>query len=223
MTQASIDMLFGNGGSGPRYMEATIAYGKINLSNASLSVASFRVQGPFKRESAVNTGKRRPGFDQYVHATAHPQIGGGFSTNRVQHEPGTILLFQISRTRNRVRISDGAIFLRLREGAAFLAVSAKLPTGRESLLGDQYIIFQGNADLLSVEELKTSGLEIARQYERNFMSREEIEENFQINIVSPESTPRPSLQRVVSDGKVVVREMAQEPVRRIGRLRRSSV
>jgi len=221
MANMPLSALF-DANTGPVKLEATITYGKVNLATASASVAAFRVQAPFKRESAINTGTRSPGHGQYTAATSFQKIGGGFATERVRHDVGTILLYQMSRTRNKVRMSDGALFLRLRPGAAFLAINAKLPVGPESLIGDEFMIFQGNADILTVEELRTSGIEVARNYERTYMSDEEIAENFEVHVVTPESTPRPALQRVVAQGKVIIKEVAQEPIRRVGRLRRNT-
>lgn len=217
----SLDSLSGPGDARSRLLESTIAFGKINLSNASMSVAAWRISAPFKRDSAVNTGKKQVGTQIWTDCTSHPNIGGRFGSDRVRHPVGTILAFQTTRTRNKVRISDGTIFLRLREGAAFIALQVKLPTGPESLLGDRFIVFQGYADVLSLEELKVCGIEIARNYQSAYMDPEEVEENLEVVTVTPESVPRPELRTVVSGGKVKAIAIAQEPVRRIGRLRRA--
>lgn len=197
-----------------------VAFGKVNLSQASFTLASFRVTPPFDRDSAANTGRVDVKATQYSEATLHPSVGGGFTSKVVSHDEGTVILLQSSRTRNRVRVADGAIFLRLRSTAPKIMVRSILPTGPESILGDRFIAFIGNADVLTLEELKALGYEIPNKWANGFMQDDEIAELFMTEVLAKETAARPTFVRIATSTGVEVRAIQPERARRL-RIRRS--
>ncbi len=201
-------------------MNVKLTAGKINLSRSSQTLTSFKVTEPFSKVFASSSGKTGPGKKSYAKSTAHPELGGGFTTADVLHPEGTIVLLQAMRTRNGAGYASAGLFLRLRSHAAMLAIKSVLPTGPESLLGDQILAFSGCADLISVEELRTLGIEVPRSYVNNYMEQEEVDELFSIQVIRAESQPAPSMVRIATSKGVVTKAVASEPVRRI-RVRRS--
>lgn len=197
----------------------SVAFGKVNLKRASGTLASWKLEAPFKRTTAVGTGKSDAGGKTYSQATPHPTIGGGFTTAQVRHPEGTIIMLQASRTRNGMRVADACFCLRLRENAAFRLVKVKIPHDRESLLGDTFVAFTGNADLLTLADLKALGIDIPKQWVSNFFAPDEVEELFEHEVIRLETTPPPSYVRVTTTEGTEVKAMAAERIRRV-RVRR---
>lgn len=198
----------------------TVSFGKVNLATALHTLASFRVTPPFVRDSAANTGRVDVQGTQYAAATRHPEVGGGFTTKSVAHDEGTVILLQASRTRNRMRTADAGLFLRLRSSAPKIMVRTVLPTGPESVLGDRFISFIGNADILTLEELKALGFEIPRGWVSAYMQEDEIGELFLFEELAKQTAPRPTFVRIVTANGVEVRAIQPERARRL-RIRRN--
>lgn len=203
--------------SAPR-ISVTLAYGKVNFSDAAMSIGSFKVTSPFVRASAMNSGiptnSSRPIFNQ---AIAGFQQGGGFTKKDVSFEVGTILMFQYKRTRRGLRANDSAIILRLRPDAAMLAINVSLPTGDGGLLGDTYNVFIGNADRLTADEARAYGIAVPPGYDKTFMDEDFVDDAYKIVEVAPARTPKPTFEKVDVGGVEVVREVRKAPVRRIRR------
>lgn len=197
-----------------------VSYGKINLTRSCGTLASFKVVAPFVRTSAANSGKSDPGKRQYVNATAHRDIGGGFTSADVIHEESTVIMVQGSRTRGGMRVADACLFLRLRTNAAFIVIKFKLPTGPESIMGDNHIAFSGCADFMNIEQLRALGIEVSNSFSKNYMAPEEVAELFETQVIRAETSPGPNFVRVATSQGVELKAMAAEPIRRI-RLRRT--
>ncbi len=196
-----------------------LTFGRLNLSNALYSLASLRVVPPFARDSAANAGRVDLKATQYAAGTIHPEIGGGFTTKTVEHEEGTVILLQASRTRNRVRVADGGLFLRIRKSAPRLMIRSTLPTGPEGVLGSNLIAFAGNADVLTREELRALGYEIPRGWVSGYMQEDEINELFTVDELVRGTAPRPTFMRVATSSGVSVLAVQAERPRRL-RIRR---
>lgn len=190
----------------------TTAYGSINLSNKSMSVASFKVSPPFQRVTASTSGRVRQRSSQPATSGGH---GGGFSQTISEFEEGTVILYQASKSRRGSLVSQGSIFLRLRKSAPLLQVIAKLPTGPEGVLGDSFTVFTGHADLLNADELRVLGIEVARKYRAAFMVEAEVGENFAIRELAQGTAPKPVLIAVATSTGVEIKATAAEPNRRI--------
>lgn len=196
-----------------------VSYGKVNLKGASMGLASLRIQPPFAKDSAANTGRLDVKSTQFTDATLNPQIGGGFTSKVVAHDEGTVIMLQAHRTRNKMRIADGCIFIRLRADAPKLMIRSILPTGTESILGDRHIAFVGSGDILSLEELKAISIEVPRSWVSGYMQQDEIDELFVVEELNKGSGPRPTFVRIATSKGVEVRAVQAEPVRRM-RIRR---
>lgn len=194
-----------------------VAYGKVNLKDAGGTLGCFRIEPPFQRMPAAQVG-RRHGNPSSQPASIYPAAGGGFTTSNVGFDDGTVIMIQASRTRARMRYADGVIFLRLREQAAYIIVKNLLPTGRDSLLGDQFVAFAGCADVIGVDELKSMNFEVPRML-NGYLEQDEIDLLFRVETIREAITPAPSLVRVATSRGVELKAMATEPVRRL-RLRK---
>lgn len=195
-------------------MIVQLGYGKANFATVRATYAAMRVVAPFVRASAATTGRRVGSFTKVL-AGSIDDFGAILQCS-VEHDPGTVILLQVSRTRNNVPISEGALFLRLRSGAAHYRIEGKVPTPAQNRCGDRVMIFSGNADFMTPEELEQEcGIQVNRGYISRFMSAEELEESFNIVQVSPEISPRSVVQTVMGEQGEVKTSMGSMPVRRL--------
>lgn len=195
-----------------------IGFGKANYSNVLMTVAALKVEAPFKRTSAMNSGVQVSGTKGWTPAGLH-EMNGGFTRIRVAHENGCVILLQASWMRGGSPIRDGSLFIRLRQGAPHYLVNSRVPTANGNSIGDQVLGFDGMGDILTPDEIRIAGLDVPRWYTGRYMDPEELEECFRIQLVAPETVPRPSLQAIATPEGVQVREVPNLPQRRI-RLRR---
>lgn len=196
-----------------------ISYGKVNVPGATLSVAAFELKAPFVRVLATQAG-RRSGRPHHAEVSPFHSEFGGFSTDpNVAFDEGTILMFLMRATRNGISIADGAVFIRLRQNAAVLNIKAILPAHKFNLLGVRHIVYTGKGDILDVDEVRAFGIQVPDFFAENNTDIEQINELFDIDELSPETAPAPVLKELVTSQGVVLREVAEEPIRRI-RLRR---
>lgn len=200
----------------------SLCYGKINLSNQSQTVATLRLKPPFEKSmSATTAGRVNLQSKEYHQATRYRDIGGGFTRQRVDHEQGTLILLQVSRTRQGVPTADAAIVLRLREGADLLSIAARLPVGPESVLGESIQVFVGTADICNAADLKLLGVKIPSYYRDRYMAQEEIDDLLDVSVVRAGTIAKPTLQAVATSEGVVIAAMSVEAPRRL-RLRRGN-
>lgn len=199
----------------------SLCYGKINLAAQGQTVAVLRLKAPFdKAMSATTSGKINIQSKEYAQATRNRDIGGGFTRQRVDHEQGTLIMLQVSRTKKGVPHADGAMVLRLRVGADLLSISARLPVGQESILGEQIQIFAGAADICSQEELALLGVKIPKWYADRYLDPDEVAQLFEVSVVRAGDTARPTLHAVATSEGVVIRAVGEEAPRRM-RMRRT--
>ena len=200
----------------------SLCYGKINLSNQGQTVAVLRLKAPFdKSMSATTSGKVNLQSKEYHQATRYRDIGGGFTRQRVEHAQGTLILLQVSRTRNAVPTADAAIVLRLREGADLLSIAVRLPVGPESVLGESIQVFVGSADIMSPADLKLMGIKVPNYFRDRYMVQEEIDDLIEVSVVRAGTISKPTLQAVATSEGVVIAAVGVEEPRRL-RLRRGN-
>lgn len=196
-----------------------LGYGGCNYANTGAKVAVMKVEPPFKRTLAATSGATRGQITRHNSGTL--DIHGFLVSQRSEHENGTILLVQVGWTRRGSPLREGALFFRLRAGAPQYRILAKLPTDAENRYGDRFAAFTGYADILNESDLVVAGLQVNRSYTDRFMSEEELEECFEISVLTPETTPRPSLAAVSTPTGLEMREIAQMPSRRLRLNRRA--
>ena len=192
----------------------TLGFGKANFPITLTTLTCFRVATPFVRDSAVNSGKQNRGtYREYQLGAIKPQ--GSVYTVDVEHPQGTIVLLQAAWKRRGAPIRDGAVFLRLRDGAPKWKIKARLPTEHENHHGDLALMFEGYADILAPDDLSTYGIEAPRHWREKFMSMEEVEECFTLEQMQQERIPRPSLLIVNDKGGKRLVKVAAAPPRRL--------
>jgi len=200
----------------------SLCYGKVNLPDQGQTVAVLRLKAPFdKAMSATLCGKAFLNTKEYCAATRNRDIGGGFTRQRVEHEQGTLILLQVSRTRRGVPHADGAMVLRLRNGADLLSISARLPMGGGSILGEQIQIFAGAADICAPEELALLGVKIPKWYAERYLDPQEVAQLFDVSVVRAGEIARPTLHAVATSEGVVIKAVGEEAPRRM-RMRRNT-
>ncbi len=216
---SDLSALFSGAGGVARTEEVTLTYGKVNLKHQSASYAALIVSPPFQRPSAVTAGVPVKGSRQRS-AVSNWEGNGGLVHEKVMHAPNSVILLQVSWKRNGANLRDASVFIRLRPSAALLTITASLPTGQDSQLGDRAVMFIGRGDIMDSEELKVLGIEVPRSYVSTFMNAEEIEECFEVVEALPEKAPRPVIARIATGaGEVKLTEMPVAPRRRL-RIRR---
>lgn len=194
-----------------------LGYGAANYKSCAATFAALRVQAPFIKDTAITTGKTIPGG--MVHTSAGTSDRNkGFSLKQVEHPFNTVILLQANRTRNGLRIADGAVFLRLREGAGQVAVYAVVPPSPENTCGDRVMIFQGAADVLTPDECQEYGIQLPRTFVSQRMDPEEVPMCLDVRKLTLGSA-RPVAQAVETESGIVVRDVQAPMVRRL-RLRR---
>jgi hypothetical protein len=192
-----------------------LAFGKVNLKTSIATYAALRVKPSFTRESAISTGKRDPRSMITYPVSAHPQINGNMYRDFVTHPDGTLLMLQASHKRGGSPIRDGCILLRLRETGAMINVVANLPHGLDSQLGDTFSIFQGHADILSVDEASVFKIIIPPRFVDQFFDPEQVNECFSIEEIMPERVRKPEMALVSTAQGVVLKEVVHAPTRRM--------
>lgn len=192
-----------------------VGFGKAIFTGSTYTMSAMVVGKPWIRSPAATSGTRIRGAAVENYVGAHGAINGTLYNDGVQYAPGTILLLGSCNSRKGVPVSEGAILLRLRPQAAYLNVSAVLPPDRANVYGNRFSLFQGNADILSIDEAKVLGVEVPRGYVERFFQPDEIAERFDIVEVHAETAPAPEFVAVSTPSGIVVKEMAAVPQRRI--------
>lgn len=194
--------------------QVILGFGRANFPATSASYACFRVQAPFNRDTGINSGTQDRGYGKEYMAGAISAYGTLYE-RKVTHPMGTILILQVGEKRRGAPIRDGALFLRLRDGAPRWKVEGRIPTDACNMHGDRFTMFVGNADILTVDELDSFGIEANRMYREKFMSEEQIDECFILTMEAKEVKPRPNVM-VVGEGKSRrTVEVAVAPSRRL--------
>lgn len=194
-------------------MNVRLGYGNANFANTVARYSNFKISAPFQRVSAVTSG-RNAGNKTSANPGRFDHSGYLIQQN-VEHAFGTILLLQVSWLRSGAALRDGAIFLKLREGAPTYNINATVPTDHDNSFGDRFTMFSGMADILSAEDLQREEIVLNRSYASKFMEEDEQEECFSIFQVAPGRLPRPSLVEIESPTGTVLAEMSQTPSRRL--------
>lgn len=191
-----------------------VGFGSVNLKYEGAKFSAFRLKEPFLRDSAASTGRSSSQWGKYP-VSMQPAINGTMYSAEVTHKNGTILLLQSSWTRSGISVRDGAILLRLREGAALLNIEATLPHGRDSMLGDRFSVFRGYADILSADEAKVFKIVTPHTVIDKFFDLDQISECFDIKELRPEALARPEVQLIVTATGSELREIQSAPQRRL--------
>lgn len=192
-----------------------MGYGKATLARTNGSFSVIRVKPSFHKESGITTGQRRAGTHIATPVSRHPQINGYMHTDDVAHEDGTIIMLQGMRSSGPRRIADAAILLRLREEGARLSIIGKLPIGNENLIGDNWEVFRGRADILSPDDAALYQVNIPRNFVGAFFDPEEVATLFEVFQLDPARTPKPEVALVSTATGLVTKEVAQSAIRRL--------
>lgn len=200
-------------------IEIRVGHGKAVLASSTTTLNAFRVSGEWTRDAAQLSGVRRPGTASQHYVGQYGNINGVLYMDSVAHEPGTFILLTAAHARGKTPASDGAIILRLRHGAPVLNVMANLPLAVDNYYGQKFCMFQGPADIMSIEEAELLGMRVPRGYVEKFFDPMQIQERFDVLELTPETAPRPELAVVTTATGVEVQEVAPAPARRM-RLRK---
>jgi hypothetical protein len=219
MTTVPLSALFGQSGEltagvQQKTEEVSLAFGKVNLSSQLATYFAGVVEAPFIRKSAMETGQKVSGSSSKQNVSNYEGHGAIYS-GKVRHNPNAVILLQTSWKRNGVGIRDASVFIRLRNTGPMLRVDAMIPTGRESSLGDRFVMFLGRGDVMGADDLEVLGIHVPVSYQRSYMQAQELAECFDLSEVFPETIPRPTIARVAVAGETRLVEMPSAPRRRI--------
>lgn len=196
-----------------------MSFGKIVLKTHRATIAALRVRAPFDRVSAIDSSRKLPGTRLVQGCSRNPKVNGCMISDTCIIPDGTFILMQSTWQRGAAFVRQGAVLLRTRSNGPLLNVLARLPTGPESILGDEYSVFRGNADIISAEEARVHRIEIPGNYIRQYFVQAEIDECFEVRELAPERARKPEVSLVATSSGLVVTESVATPVRRL-RIRR---
>lgn len=198
-------------------VQVSVAFGKANFTTAGITIAAFVVEPPFQRSLL---SKKLPATGR-LHSTA---VGGpndgSILAGEFHPKEGTLIAMQCRRTERGAIMADGTVFIRVRESGPLVHVLAKLPQHASNRIGSSVSIFMGRGDLLSSKEVRGLGVALPTSYVKSYMHPEEVEECFDLEELSPETSAKPVVELVTNrDGEVVA--LAVKPVQRRMRVRRT--
>lgn len=193
-------------------MFVTLAYGKFNFAEYAGSVGVLLVTAPFVRTSAVNAGVQRGAKMKSMPGTI--DIHGAYFSQQVELPAGSVIALQVARTYRGASHLDGTLFVKLRPEAAHIRISKHIPPVQQRRM-DSQVLFDGNADFMTVEDLAAEGIIVSPQYQQRFLSLEDIERCFSIVEVYPERAPQAQMRTIhTQEGDREVR-IAAAPMRRL--------
>lgn len=217
MASVTMDMLFGK--TAQSTVTVALGFGKAAFPRASCTVAMLQVEAPFVRSLATKKLSRK-GMQATI-SSGKLSMDGAFYAGSYEVPEGTILFVQANQTRGGNRIADAVIPLRVRAKGPFISVLAHLPRDARNLIGDSICVFDGRADVLTLEELQALGIEPSPGYINGYMNPEEVEECFMVSVLQPEIEAAPTVVIVTnSSGEAVA--LKSTAVRRRMRIRKSS-
>lgn len=179
-------------------IDVQVGYGKVNFSKASCTVMALSLEPPFETKLVSKVYKRSGFTQQQVGVT---DIEGTLYTERVSIPENKLIIIQMSRNAYGRRFADGAVILRVRNNAALISVSAKLPhdSQRSRLQDHNFHAFMGRADILSATEATNLyGIVFRNNWINQYMDLEEISECFDIAELSPEIEAAPVVEVITT-------------------------
>lgn len=130
------------------------------------------------------------------------------------YQEGQILGFRLYGTINGGCRANSMILVRLRADASFIQINAQLHSAAGAAY-QEIPVFTGRADILSPAEAVEYGVKISRTMRSNLMDREELEEDFEINVIA-QGTDKPVIEEVkTSSGETRKVAVPKQPGRRI--------
>ncbi len=192
-----------------------VSYGKANFSNVLSTYGSFKISPPFVRVTALTSGKRLSNSSSSVIPVGRFEHNGVLISQAVEHTAGTVILLTSKWMRGPKVLREGALFVRLRDGAPWWDVVASVPTAADNVCGDSFSMFNGRGDILTADELKLLSIEVGRTFIGRFMNEEELNECFRLVKLGESTIPRPAISAIATPSGIEMREIAQEPLRRM--------
>lgn len=191
-----------------------VGFGTVNLKHQSAKLSAWRMLSPWKQDSAASSGKSDNRWAEFP-VSKFPEINGKLHQANTTHPEGTIIVLRASWTSHRLPTRDGALILRLRQGAALLNIQANLPHGPDSRLGSSFAVFRGHADILSADEALVYKIQAPHQFIDKFLDPEQVDECFEIEEIVPEQVAKPQATLVHTPQGAQVVEIAAPSQRRM--------
>jgi len=120
-------------------------------------------------------------------------LHGKWITDTLDAEEGAVILVQtVSSTKGRQYLG-GAIALQLRDGADLVKVEARLSANPDATYA-ALPAFVGMADILTPQEVLDLGCSLRGGYIRNYMDEEEVDEAFNVSILSKGTGKPPTVE-----------------------------
>jgi len=219
-TITDLSILFGLAPAERRNMQSIqVGFGKANFPTASVTIAGFVVEPEFIRTLASKKlGK--DGRTIMIPVSDHPQVDGYLYSERIYAPEDTVILIQTSTKQGPIRVRDGSIFVRVREDGAALLITAHIPHHARCTLRDHnHVVFSGNGDILSVNDLSSMGIDVPKNYVNAYMDPEELEETYTVVEIHEAVRSAPKVEVHEKEDGTLVSLKVDAPVRRM-RIRR---
>lgn len=208
--------IFGNG-----HMEThqaaeitvSVGYGRVNLKQCICLLSSMLISPDFRQNSASASGRKMGAMTRTQ--VAAEEDAGILLSAKVALPVGSIINLTVKWMNGARPLRDGSLFFRLRGDGPLYQVMAMIPTDRDTICGDRFSIFTGNADLLTLADLQEAGIHVPPSYVDRFMDPQEITESFRLLQLAPERAPKAKRQQITTPTGIQMVEVAQAPRRRI--------
>lgn len=192
----------------------SLGYGKANFDTNSVTIATFAVSSGFAR-TFPNRVFGVKGRVQPFPASHYPEINGTLMLATFDVPDGNIIAVQASHRVRGMSMRDGTVFIRAREQGAMYAITAVLPTHRDSLVGTGHLVFQGRGDLVGLYELDEMGMSPNQGYVDGFLDPHELAECFDIRQLDDPISSAPKVEHAINMSGEAVTFTSSVPRRRI--------
>jgi hypothetical protein len=196
-----------------------VMYGSQTFKHTSSKVTThvFKPGGPIQFTNYLNNVMVAVrGTSAKVPAASgdHGNDHGQWYRQSYTFEEGRIIGFKFYSTINGGVRAHSIRMVRLRADGPYIAVKANLtPAPKATFV--KLPVFTGRADVISAEEARKFGIQISRQMVNNLMDEEELEEDFEIEVIDP-GTPKPVYEVVENtsgEKQVIVKPKSNRRIR----------
>lgn len=197
----------------------TVMYGSQTFSNSSAKIHTFVMQrdGTDRREfpdKQLMAQKAGGSSNKFLAAINGVADHGVWYRKTYEAKNGVVMALSAKTTRNSAPYNNGVMFIALRDTGPLINVNVAICPNRNAVY-ESILVFQGNGDVLSDEDLENYGIVLPRTVARNTRNAEELEELFTVTTLSPGEARPQTIEVRESNGKVRKVQIIPEKSRRI--------
>lgn len=136
-------------------LPVTIGYGSESFSRSSMSLSSFILLPPFVKKLPGQARKDSTNARVTCYpASSRPDINGNLYLRTIDALEGDVFSLEVMRTISGRPGQSAGVCVQVRGGGPEVVVTAKMHNDPGRLNGEHFIVFNGRADVLTLEELQ---------------------------------------------------------------------